>query len=36
MSLIDYYEGKGLLVRIGDIDPVVVFDKVSSLVKEND
>ncbi|MBQ6546838.1 MAG: nucleoside monophosphate kinase [Bacilli bacterium] len=36
MSLIDYYEGKGLLVRIGDTDPVVVFDKVSSLVKEND
>ena len=36
MPLIDYYESKGLLVRIGDIDAKVVFSKVSSLVNDND
>lgn len=36
MSLIDYYESKNLLVRISDIDASVVFEKVSSVVNNND
>lgn len=31
--LIDYYESKGLLVRVNDVDSNVIFDKVSSLVR---
>ena len=31
--LIDYYESKGLLVRVDDIDADIIFDKVSSLVR---
>lgn len=31
--LIDYYESKGLLVRVDDVDANVIFDKVSSLVR---
>ena len=31
--LIDYYESKNLLIRINDIDANIIFDKVSSLVR---
>lgn len=31
--LVDYYESKGLLVRVNDVDSNVIFDKVSSLVR---
>lgn len=31
--LIDYYESKNLLIRIKDIDANIIFDKVSSLVR---
>lgn len=33
--LIDYYESKGLLVRVDDLDANVIFDKVSSLVRND-
>lgn len=36
MSLIDYYESKDLLVRISDTNANIVFDKVSSVVNNND
>ena len=35
-SLIDFYEAKGNLVRISEIDANKLFEKVSSLVNEND
>ena len=35
-SLIDFYEEKGNLYRISDVDADIVFEKVSSLVNEND
>lgn len=31
--LVDYYESKGLLVIVNDVDSNVIFDKVSSLVR---
>ena len=31
--LVDYYESKGLLVRVDDVDVDLIFDKVSSLVR---
>ena len=31
--LVDYYESKGLLVRVNDVDSNVIFDKGSSLVR---
>ncbi len=34
--LIDYYDSKGVLVKISDTDMSLVFEKVSSLVNNND
>ena len=35
-ALIDYYDKKGVLVKISDIYPNIIFKKVSSLVDNND